>query len=375
MEPSQNITLKFSEIESFLPVIDPRVIVALIGPPGTGKSACVESAAKKVEMAAKKAGKAAPVFMRRDCCTMRPEDFGVPFLIDGFTQFIPPRFLGLLGKGAGKDGVDPEGFGCFEDLSNGPPAVQKALAQLLSVGEIGDFKLSPRVRVVITGNRAQDKSGARALFAHIRNRVQVIELLPDLEEWMTWAFTAGLPGVIGAFLQLRPQHFSQLPSQACKINGGFATPREWEKVGLTLLSLEGMSEMILHANVAGAVGLGVGAEFMAFRRLQKDMPDPKKVLEDPEGAMPTPPSKMDRLTAVSTAIGEYAARHQSKKVYLQLLLALAHIAGKTREAVAAGLTVFQANGGNVAKLFDAAAANKNDPRVLALIQHFAASVS
>ena len=62
-------------------------------------------------------------------------------------------------------------------------------------------------------------------------------------------------------------------------------------------------------------------------------------------------------------------------MYLKLLIALSHVSGKTREACAAGLTVFQANGGNVSKLFDSAAANKSDPRILAIIKHFAASVA
>lgn len=363
-----NVTLRFSELKDYVAKVDPEVIVAAIGPPGTGKSACMAEAAQQLGPEAR--------FDDIDLTTMVPEDFGCPFMVDGYTKFAPPWFLKPFERGSGAGGADPVGLICFEDLPHSPQNIQKALAKLLGTRRLNNMELSRKVRIVVTGNRAQDKAGARELFSHIKNRIVVVELQPDLEEWMTWAYTSGLPAVIGSFLQLKPQFFAQLPTAADKVNGQFATPRSWHKAGLVLNSLKDAPEHIKLTFVAGAVGLGVGTEFMAFVKLQKDLPDPKAVLLDPKGAMPNPPTQADRLTALVTALGEYAAANQaSKKVYLQLLIALAHVCGKQREYCAAGLTVFQANGGNVARLFDAASQNKSDPRIMALIKHFAAAVS
>lgn len=363
------VSLRFSEFVDWAAKIDPRLIIALLGPPGIGKSAACAAAARRLGPES--------VFDDIDLTTLVPEDFGCPFLVDGYTHFAPPEMLRPFSKGAGPGGTDPFGFICFEDLPQCGGNIQKALAKLLGTGRLNNLELSPHVRIVVTGNRAQDKAGARELFSHIKNRLVTVEIQPDIEEWMTWAYEAGLPASIGSFLQWKSGFFSQLPSQADKANGQFATPRSWEFAGRIVNSIgDEAPEHILYAYIAGAVGMGVGTEFMAFRRLQKDLPNPKAVLEDPKKAMPHPPKEADRLTALVTALGEYAAAHQSnKKVYLQLLIALAHVCGSQREYCAAGLTVFQSNGGSVPKLFDAASQNKSDPRVAALIKHFAASVS
>jgi hypothetical protein len=88
--------------------------------------------------------------------------------------------------------------------------------------------------------------------------------------------------------------------------------------------------------------------------------------------LPNPPEQADRVIALVTALGDYAAHHQKdKQVYLKLLLALSHVSGKNREGCAAGVSVFQACGGDVAKLVDAADQNKKDPRILAVLKFFA----
>jgi len=364
--------MKFSEIVKLVPGLDPSVPVFFMGRPGIGKSAVSRVIAACMGPEA--------IIVRRELTGHLPEDMsGLPFREGSFTKFCPPDFLGRLAKGSGPNGTDPVGALILEDITQAQRAVQVACFQLVQERSMGDVSLSPHVRIILTGNRASDKAGARELPSPLRNRVCLLDLEPDLEEWMTWAGAQNLPGVIGGFLQYKPSHFSQLPSQADKENGQFATPRSWENVGRIMRALDPKSppEGPLYALSSGLVGTGVATEFVAFCKLQAELPNPKAVLDDPVKAMPNPPTEPDRLAALVTALGEYAARHQAddKKIHLKLLLALSHVSGKTREACASGLTVFQANGGNVSKLYDAAAQNKGDPRILAIIKHFAASVS
>jgi len=376
--------VKFSELCRLVPSLDPAVAVFFLGRPGIGKSVLGRTIAALMGDDA--------VIVRRELTGHLPEDMsGIPFREGSFTKFCPPDFLAKLAKGSGPNGTDPSGALILEDITQASRAVQVACFQLVQERSMGDIELSPKVRIILTGNRASDKAGARELPSPLRNRVCLLSLEPDLEEWMSWAGAVevtlpdgktkhtGLPGVIGGFLNYKPQFFTQLPSQADKANGQFATPRSWENVGRVMLTLDPKSDPAgpLWALAGGLVGEGVAHEFVAFVKLQKELPNPKAVLDDPEKAMPSPPSEPDRLAALVTALGEYAARHQNddKKMYLKLLLALSHVSGKTREACAAGLTVFQANGGNVSKLFDSAAQNKADPRIMAIIKHFAASVS
>jgi hypothetical protein len=132
----------------------------------------------------------------------------------------------------------------------------------------------------------------------------------------------------------------------------------------------------LQAVVSGLIGNGVAAEFCAFVKLKEELPDPKAVLDDPEKALPNPPDRADKLAALVTALGDCAAANQENdaKIYLKLLLALAHVSKKTREGCAAGISVFQANGGNVSRLVSAADGAKKDPRIIAMLKFFAESI-
>jgi len=378
--------MNFNEILNLAAVLPPSVPLFFLGRPGIGKSALAQAIGAAEQARAAKVGTTG-LTVRRELTGHLPEDMsGVPFMVtvtfdkteQRFTDFCPPKFLGQLAKGAGPDGSDPYGVLVLEDITQAQRAVQTACFQLVQERSMGDLELSPNVRIILTGNRASDKAGARELPSPLRNRVCLVSLEPELEEWMYWAASQSLPPVVGGFLTWKPAFFSQLPNQADKENGQFATPRSWHNLGLLYedaLKFGKGDFGPLRAVAEGLVGSGVGTEFVSFVKLQKELPNPKAVLDDPEKAMPHPPEEPDRLAALVTALGEFAAMNQDKdkKIYIKLLLALAHVSQKSRECVAAGVSVFQANGGDVSKLVDAADKNKKDPRVLAVLKFFAES--
>lgn len=354
------------------------VPVFLKGPPGIGKSALCQAVSAAFAKMAEAAGRSF-AFDRWELTVHQPEDLsGIPFAVDGWMRFCPPERLAPFCVGAGVDGTDPVGCLIFEDVTHASQAVKNGMLQLVQERCLGTTVLSPDVRILMTGNRTQDKAGARDLLSALKNRVLVLDLLPNLEEWMLWAGSRGLPSVIGGFLSWKPSFFSQLPTAECKENGQFATPRSWHNVGLcyTRVFRNGSSASAydkLYTQAAGLIGVGNATEFVAFARLKEEFPDPKKVLDDPENALPKPPEQADRVIALVTALGDFAAHHQikDKKIHLKLLLALSHVSGKNREGCAAGVSVFQACGGDVAKLVDAADQNKKDPRILAVLKFFA----
>jgi hypothetical protein len=357
--------MKFQESAEYVASLPKSIPVFFLGRPGVGKS--------KLGRAIADAEGPYAVLSRWELTGHGPEDIvGVPFPKEDMTIFFPPERLACLSG-------DVVGTLILEDITQASRAVQCACFQLVQERSVGALELSPNVRIILTGNRASDKAGARELPSPLRNRVMLLDMEPDLEEWMYWAASEKLPGVIGGFLQYRPQFFAQLPADACKETSQFATPRSWENVGrIYKPSLDfGKGDLgPLYSGVAGLVGNGVATEFVAFVRLQKELPNPKAVLDDPEKAMPNPPSEPDRLAAMVTALGEYAANNEKKdkKIHFKLLIALAHVSQKSREGCAAGVSVFQANGGNVNKLVDVAEKHKKDPRVLSVLKFFAEAV-
>lgn len=358
--------MKFQDLLDYSTIIPKEVALFFLGPPGIGKSVLSRTIAE--------AQGEDSIISRWELTGHGPEDIvGVPFPVNGMTQFLPPERLACLGGTV-------KGTLILEDITQASKAVQCACFQLVQERSVGAFELSPNVRIILTGNRSNDKAGARELPSPLRNRVMLLTLEPELEEWMYWAASQGYPGVVGSFLTYRPAYFAQTPDKGCKENGQFATPRAWENVARVYEpSVKfGKGDIgPLQEACSGLVGEGIAAEFCGFVKLQKELPNPKAVLDDPEKAMPNPPTEADRLHAMVTALGEYAALNQGKdkKIFLKLLLALHHVSKKGgREGCAAGVSVFQANGGDVNALCAAAEQNKKDPRVLSVLKFFAAAV-
>jgi len=365
--------MRLAELAKFAASLDPSIAVFFLGKPGIGKSALSRIVGRLLGPEA--------VIVRRELTGHLPEDMsGLPFREGNFTKFCPPEFLAKLAKGSGPNGSNPKGVLVLEDITQASRSVQVACFQLVQERSMGEIELSPDVRIILTGNRASDKAGARELPSPLRNRVMLLDLQPDVEEWMSWAGAQGLPGVVGGFLHWRPQFFAQTPDQACKQNSQFATPRAWENVGWmydTAVDFgKGSLTPLLEAS-SGLVGCGVATEFVAFVKRIKDLPDPKAILDNPEKVMPVPPTEPDKLVALATALGEYAAKESKSKkdkaIHLKFVRALCHVGGATREVVANGFMVYSANGGDSNTLVKAMADNKNDPKIAALLRFFVAA--
>lgn len=160
--------------------------------------------------------------------------------------------------------------------------------------------------------------------------------------------------------------------------GAFATPRTWEMVGR---AFDGANSCDAVFDVAsGLIGQGNATEFTAFVRIRNECPDPKAILMDPEKACPNPPDQPDKLVAIVTAIGEYAAPMSkekgkaAKEIPAMFLAAVAHVTKKHREYASAGILTFAANDGNVPGLIKAARDGKSDPRYKGLLQHLKGSL-
>ena len=194
----------------------------------------------------------------------------------------------------------------LDDITQAAPSVQVAARQTVLFRVLGDYKLSPGVFLIITGNRQGDASAATQMPAHFRNSTMLIEMKPHLEDWMEWYLENGYPPVIAAFLRYRSVLFSQLPKEADTV-GAFATPRTWHKLAMDYPIAEKTGNVALSAK--GLVGEGPGIEFQAFVNLRNEVIDPERILQDPERTIPdlaSAFSKADRTYATLSRFAEYA---------------------------------------------------------------------
>lgn len=179
----------------------------LLSPPGVGKSDAVRQAARE-----------AGLELRSLLGTqIAPEDVsGVPKLVGNRAVFCPPRVL--LPE-------DDKPFCLFlDELPASPPDVQKAFYSLLLERRLGEYRLPKGTWVVAAGNRSEDRALVRTLSSALVNRVFVLPVKVDLDEWLTWAESTGVRPEVRSFVRYVPQAL-QRPVPPDPVP--FSTPRAW----------------------------------------------------------------------------------------------------------------------------------------------------
>jgi MoxR-like ATPase len=183
----------------------------LLSPPGVGKSEMVYQAAAEANL---------------PCRSLlgtqiAPEDVsGIPRIVGERSVFCPPRLL-LPEK--------PEPFCLFlDELPACAPDVQKAFYSLLLERRLGEHQLPKGTWVVAAGNRMKDRALVRALSSALINRVAILHVRVDVQEWLDWAEMNSVRHEIRGFISYMPEALMRpVPAEPVP----FSTPRAW-----TLLS-------------------------------------------------------------------------------------------------------------------------------------------
>jgi hypothetical protein len=179
----------------------------LLSAPGIGKSEMVYEAALEVGL---------------PCRSLlgtqiAPEDVsGVPRIVGERSVFCPPRML-LPER--------PEPFCLFlDELPACAPDVQKAFYSLLLERRLGEHALPKGTWVVSAGNRLQDRALVRAMSSALVNRVTILQIRHDVDEWLAWAQRSGVRQDIRNFIATVPDALMRpVPAEPVP----FSTPRSW----------------------------------------------------------------------------------------------------------------------------------------------------
>lgn len=186
----------------------------LLSAPGMGKSEMVYEAARE-------AGLPCRSLLGTQ---IAPEDVsGVPRIVGERSVFCPPRIL-LPEK--------PEPFCLFlDELPACAPDVQKAFYSLLLERRLGEHALPAGTWVVAAGNRLQDRALVRAMSSALVNRVTILQLKIDVDEWLVWAQQRGIRPEIRSFIRTIPDALMR-PVPADPVP--FSTPRAWAQLSRAL---------------------------------------------------------------------------------------------------------------------------------------------
>lgn len=266
--------MKPSDVAETLQAMYPtRKPVFLHGPPGVGKSQLAQQAAKAADVE----------FLDVRLVYHDPSDLKFP-LVKAEEEIV--KWINSIFPKA----RDWKGIICLEELPQCPPLMQATAMQLTLDRRVGEYILPDGAWVIACGNRAEDRAGAHRLITPLNRRFFHIDVDVDAEDWQAWAIGANVDPCVRAFLRFKPALLHQFdPASGAR---SFPCPSAWVDISDVLPHMNGH----LHAVASGKVGDGPAAEFVAFRQIYMDLPDPDLVLQNPTGSsVPKEPSVLYAL--------------------------------------------------------------------------------
>lgn len=207
IERVSDVTVSLSQARVLLTTLAHDQSLLLQSPPGVGKTAIVAQAAVD-------AGLPCRSLLGTQ---IAPEDVsGIPRIVGERSVFCPPRVL-LPEK--------PDPFCLFlDELPACSADVQKAFYPLLLERRLGEHALPVGSWVVAAGNRVEDRALVRDLSAALVNRLFLLQIRVDAEEWFRWAEEQKLREGVIAFLRHIPEALLRpVPTEPIP----FSTPRSW----------------------------------------------------------------------------------------------------------------------------------------------------
>jgi hypothetical protein len=259
-----------------------RCALMLQGAPGVGKTSIVSQAAEAVKK---------PV-MTIALPTCEAVDLrGLPHIVDGRTRWASPM------------PADGQGVLLLDEISSAAPDVQVAAHHLVWAEVGSDMSLPPGWHIVLTGNRASDKTLYRTASGPLRNRMTIIQVEAEIGKWVGWAMDNQIDPTIIGFLRWRPE---LLVAKEIPGDGAFPSPRAWHRASFILsMTVSASVEVEL---LKGTIGDGATTEFSAYLRTARELPRVESILKDPLHAeIPAAPSIR---YAITTMLSQYTREHK-----------------------------------------------------------------
>jgi hypothetical protein len=275
MKPSQLSLLLSKTIPAKLPVL-------VKGAPGTGKSDIISQACESA---------GADLIISHPGVSDPTDYKGLPFAQDGKASFLPFGELQKL--------IEADRLTVFflDDLGQAPPSVQAACMQLILARRINGHKVSEHVCFIAATNRKADKAGVSGILEPVKSRFfSIVELTPDLDDWVIWALAHNVPTELISFIRFRPSLLHDFKPSVDITNT--PCPRTVVNVGKAL-SLE-LPEAIEYETIAGAAGETFAVEFSGFLSMFRQMVSPDVVMMNPDTA--PIPNDISTLYALCTAL-------------------------------------------------------------------------
>jgi hypothetical protein len=143
------------------------------------------------------------------------------------------------------------------------------------------------------------------MISALSNRFLHLDLDISNDDWQDWALNASVDPIVRAFIAARPNLLHKFDASAGARS--FPSPRSWEFVSTIMPAT---TDATIFDLVKGCVGDGPAAEFVAFAKVYRSLPDVDAILASPQSAIV--PNEPDVLYAVCSAIVEKVRSDKAK---------------------------------------------------------------
>ena len=265
---------------------DPKAAVMWWGSPGQGKTDATVDVHKRQGLPMDR-------YMSINLTNHEVWDFiGCPEIVDSdigrTTSFAPTDIFARFRKGTGAGTIN------LEELPQSTHHHQTWAAGFIEDRKTTLFELDPEVRIICTGNRAEDRAGSKPLLAHLNDRLWHMDMETSLDDWCGWAMNNDVDPLMIAFLRLRPDLLNAFDPN----NRSNPTQRSWTKLSKQVPNDLPTDLYMICAE--GKVGEGAAAEWVAARDMMHKMPSIDSIRLHPDRAeVPTEPAVR---FAVATAL-------------------------------------------------------------------------
>lgn len=281
--------------------------VMLWGPPGVGKSQMVAQVAARHGV---------PVVDIR-LSQMEPTDLrGIPFRVDDLVEWAVPAILPDTAR-HGKRGIL-----FLDEITSAAPTVSASAYQLILDRRLGEYRVPDGWAIFAAGNRQGDRGVTYSMPAPLANRFSHFEVETHLDDWVTWAYTAGIDERLIAFLRFRPELLFDFDPAHNPV--AFPSPRSWEFAHRALRKFDAHPAMLLGA-LQACVGPAAGIELRAFIDNLDNLPDIDAIIAG--RAVPVP-QETDLQYAVASALVGRAVRARNTPEETRVHGAILDFAGR-----------------------------------------------
>jgi AAA domain (dynein-related subfamily) len=277
------------------------------GPPGVGKSAVAREVADEANVTLMKVNKTDKIqfgWLDTRASQHDPTDFrGIPAVVDGKAVWLPPDDIPFEFN----KNLPERGIWFLDEITSAPPLVQAVLYQAVHEKRIGEHPLKKQWYILAAGNRIEDRAVTYRMSSALANRFTHLTFDVNLDDWIEWAKKAQINPNIMMFIRFKPEMlFGYNPESSEK---AFMSPRTWDFASrhISITPTKLLPEVL-----TGTIGKGATAEFMAFLKLQTELPDINTIFAGDNFV----PKRLDLTYAL---VGALATRAKGVKDYERML--------------------------------------------------------